>query len=124
MAITPTDVTRAFSITSGSTNLLNNNLTVTYIKNSNTIPEDIPMMLQNSSGDFYIKASPVPSNPTIQLYRSGSSTLVDAANPIIIPPTSSRELVVRLGNTLEALEVQTRPESIKFDLVAMIPSQS
>lgn len=121
MAITQTDVTRAFSINSGSTNLLNNNLTVTYIKNTNTIPADMPMTIANSATDFYIKATPVVSNPVLQVYRSGSTVLVDENNPVIIPPTGSRELIVRLSTTLENFEVQTRPESITFNLVAMIP---
>lgn len=121
MAITPTDVTRAFSVVSGSTNLLNNNLTVTYIKNTNAIPADIPMTVANSSGDFYIKMVPIVSTPTLQVYRSGSTSLVTESNPLTIPPTGSRELVVRLGSTLENFEVQTRPESITFSLVAMVP---
>jgi hypothetical protein len=124
MAITPTDVTRAFSVVSGSTNLLNNNLTVTYIKNSNAIPADMPMTVANASADFYIKVSPVPSTPVLEVYRSGSTTLVNTSTPLIIPPTSSRELVVRLSTTLENFEVQTRPESITFNLVAMVPSSA
>lgn len=121
MAITQTDVTRAFSINSGSTNLLNNNLTITYIKNTNTIPADMPMTIANSATDFYIKATPIVSNPVLQVYRSGSTVLVDENNPVIIPPTGSRELIVRLSTTLENFEVQTRPESITFNLVAMVP---
>jgi hypothetical protein len=124
MAITPTDVIRAFSIVSGSTNLLNNNLTVTYIKNSNAIPADMPMTVANASTDFYIKVSPVPSTSVLEVYRSGSTTLVNTSTPLIIPPTSSRELVVRLSTTLENFEVQTRPESITFNLVAMVPSSA
>ena len=122
MAITPTDVTRAFSVVSGSTNLLNSDLTVTYIKNTNTIPADIPMTVANSSGDFYIKVVPLTSNSLLQVYRSGSTALVNENNPIIIPPTGSKELVLRLTQTLEEnWKVETRPESIIFSLVAMIP---
>lgn len=120
MAITQTDVTRAFSIVSGSTNLVTNNLTVTYIKNTNTIPADIPITVANSSTEFFIKATPAPSNLVLQVYRSGSTALVDMNNPIIIPPTGSRELIVRLGTTLENFETQTRTESITFNLVAMV----
>jgi hypothetical protein len=120
MAITPTQVTNAFSITSGSTNLLSNNLNVTYIKNSNTIPADIPVVVSNAASNFYIKAYPVPSTQVLQVYRSGSSVIVDEANPIIIPPNSLRDLVVRLSTTLESLNPQIIPESIKFNLVAMI----
>lgn len=121
MAITQTDVTRAFGVVSGSTNLLNNNLTVTYIKNTNTIPADMPITVSNSATGFYIKAIPVISNAVLKLYRSGSTNLVDENNPIILPPTGSRELIIRLSTTLENFEVQTRPESITFNLVAMIP---
>lgn len=121
MAITQTDVTRAFSIVSGSANLVTNNLTVTYIKNTNTIPADIPITVANSAKEFYIKAIPVSSNAVIQVYKSGSTVLIDTNNPVIIPPTGSRELVVRLGTTLENFETQTRPESIIFNLVAMVP---
>ncbi len=121
MAITQTDVTRAFSITSGSTNLVTNNLTVTYIKNTNTIPADIPITVANSSSDFYIKVVPMVSSDVLQVYRSGSTALVNENNPVIIPPTGSRELIVRLGTTLENFETQTKSESITFDLIAMVP---
>lgn len=120
MAITQTDVTRAFSIVSGSTNLVTTNLTVTYTKNTNTIPADIPITVANSATDFYIKAIPVPSNAVLQVYKSGSTMLIDNNNPVIIPPTGSRELLVRLGTTLENFETQTKPESITFNLVAMV----
>lgn len=123
MATTPMQVTDAFSIVSGSTNLLNNNISVTYIKNTNAIPADVPMRVSNAASDFYIKAYPVPSTQVLQIYRSGSSIIVDEKNPIIIPPTSSRDLIVRLSSTLENLETQVRPESIKFNLVAMVVGQ-
>lgn len=121
MTVSIADVTNAFKITSGSTNLTTNEVTVKYIKNSNDIPDDVPINVENTSNNFYIKLIPSSSFAQLQVYVTGSSSPLNETNTLIIPPTSSKQLALRLITTLEQYQNAERQETITFNLVAMVP---
>lgn len=119
MTITTTDVQQAFKIESGSVNLLTDKLDIDYVKYSNQ-EINIPITVSNISKEFYIKTYPDSSFSGIQLFTAESLLPITDSNPIVIMPTSSRELFVRVTEDLNELQEQTRPELIKFFLSAMV----
>jgi hypothetical protein len=123
MQIFPTDVARAFTVQSGSTNLSTTPLTVDYIK-YNEVFKDVPLTLGNTSDVFYIKMYPIVSTTTINVFPQSSSQTITQATPLIIPPTSSKQVFVRVTEDLNNLPDQTIPGTIKFFLSAMVPSGS
>jgi hypothetical protein len=123
MVITATDVQQAFKIQSGSVSLLTDKLDIDYVKYSNQ-EINIPITVSNISKEFYIKAYPVSSFSGLELFTPESLLPITDSNPIVIMPTSSRELFVRVTEDLNELQEQTRPELIKFFLSAMVKGTS
>jgi hypothetical protein len=117
MAISSTDVQRAFKIQSGSVDLLSGSLKIDYLKFSNQ-PTDYPISLINISGEFHIKAYPETSS-LFGVFKSGSTEQVTQNNPIIIAPTQSRDVVVRVVANLNNQPESIQLESVKFTLNAM-----
>lgn len=121
MQIFPTDVARAFTVQSGSTNLSTTPLTVDYIK-YNEVFNDVPLTVGNTSDVFYIKMYPIVSTTTINVFPQSSSQTITQTQPLIIPPTSSKQVSVRVVEDLNSLPDQTISGTIKFFLSAMVPS--
>ena len=121
MAISSTDVSRAFKIQSGSTDVLNGSLKINYVKYNNQTT-DVPVSLINTSPDFYIKA--YPNSSMFAVYKSGSIEQITQTNPIVIEPTQSRNVTVRVVTDLNNEPEQTRNESILFVLNAMVKGTS
>lgn len=121
MAISSTDVLRAFIIQSGSTNLLNGTLNINYVKFNNQTT-DVPVSLINTATDFHIKA--YPSSTMFAVYKIGSAEQVTQNNPIVIGPASSRDAIIRVVTDLNNEPEQTQPQSITFTLSAMVSGSS
>lgn len=121
MAISSTDVLRAFTIQSGSTNLLNGTLNINYVKFNNQTT-DVPVSLINTATDFHIKA--YPNSTMFAVYKIGNAEQVTQNNPIVIGPASSRDVIIRVVTDLNNEPEQTQPQSITFTLSAMVSGSS